>query len=60
MKLVKTQGVAVLTLNESEPVKHKTTGYKLHFVPGDYGGKITNLLPFVLSTSTITVQCSNF
>lgn len=37
--LVEAQDIAVLTLNESEPVQHKSTGYNLHFVPSRYGGK---------------------
>ncbi|XP_069182672.1 protein SERAC1 isoform X2 [Procambarus clarkii] len=35
--LVKAQDIAVLTLNESAPVLHKTTGYPLHFVPSEFG-----------------------
>ncbi|XP_042217177.1 protein SERAC1-like isoform X2 [Homarus americanus] len=37
VSLMKARDIAVLTLNESEPVKHKTTGYPLHFVPSEYG-----------------------
>ncbi|XP_053636800.2 protein SERAC1 isoform X1 [Cherax quadricarinatus] len=41
VSLAKAQSIAVLTLNESEPVLHKTTGYPLHFIPPEFGGKKT-------------------
>ncbi|XP_071532518.1 protein SERAC1-like isoform X2 [Panulirus ornatus] len=37
VNLVEAQSIAVLTLNESEPVQHKSTGYSLYFVPSSHG-----------------------
>ncbi|XP_042858281.1 protein SERAC1-like isoform X2 [Penaeus japonicus] len=37
LRMVEAQGIAVLTLNESNPVRHRATGLDLLFVPPKYG-----------------------